>query len=385
MYKRQEVYLDNASTSFPKPKVMADAMYDYIINVGGNSGRGNYSNSYESNKLILLTREKIADFFNYNKSENVIFTNNITSSLNILIKGILKQNDHVISTTLEHNSVLRPLFECSNLLNVNVDLVNSSKDGFINPIDIKNKINKNTKLVIISHASNVVGSIQNIEEIGAICKENNIFFIIDTAQTAGMIKVDMQRCNANAIAFTGHKSLLGPQGIGGFIIDDSLNDECSSILSGGTGSLSHSLNQPNFLPDKFECGTLNSPGIVGLSNSIDFINKEGLETIYSKNFYLRSKLYEGMLNIDGIKLYGNTDFSKYTTCISFNYKSFDPAEVSYFLECNGIKTRSGLHCAPLAHKSIESYPGGTIRFSLGYFNTEEEIDYTLSILNNINI
>ena len=375
-----EVYLDNASTSFPKPKVMADAMYDYIINVGGNSGRGNYSNSYESNKLILLTREKIADFFNYNKSENVIFTNNITSSLNILIKGILKQNDHVISTTLEHNSVLRPLFECSNLLNVNVDLVNSSKDGFI-----KNKINKNTKLVIISHASNVVGSIQNIEEIGAICKENNIFFIIDTAQTAGMIKVDMQRCNANAIAFTGHKSLLGPQGIGGFIIDDSLNDECSSILSGGTGSLSHSLNQPNFLPDKFECGTLNSPGIVGLYNSIDFINKEGLETIYSKNFYLRSKLYEGMLNIDGIKLYGNTDFSKYTTCISFNYKSFDPAEVSYFLECNGIKTRSGLHCAPLAHKSIESYPGGTIRFSLGYFNTEEEIDYTLSILNNINI
>ena len=380
-----EVYLDNASTSFPKPKVMADAMYDYIINVGGNSGRGNYSNSYESNKLILLTREKIADFFNYNKSENVIFTNNITSSLNILIKGILKQNDHVISTTLEHNSVLRPLFECSNLLNVNVDLVNSSKDGFINPIDIKNKINKNTKLVIISHASNVVGSIQNIEEIGAICKENNIFFIIDTAQTAGMIKVDMQRCNANAIAFTGHKSLLGPQGIGGFIIDDSLNDECSSILSGGTGSLSHSLNQPNFLPDKFECGTLNSPGIVGLYNSIDFINKEGLETIYSKNFYLRSKLYEGMLNIDGIKLYGNTDFSKYTTCISFNYKNFDPAEVSYFLECNGIKTRSGLHCAPLAHKSIGSYPGGTIRFSLGYFNTEEEIDYTLSILNNINI
>ena len=380
-----EVYLDNASTSFPKPKIMADAMYDYIINVGGNSGRGNYSNSYESNKLVLLTREKIADFFNYNKSENVIFTNNITSSLNILIKGILKQNDHVISTTLEHNSVLRPLFECSNLLNINIDLVNSSKDGFINPIDIKNKINKNTKLVIVSHASNVIGSIQNIEEIGAICTENNIFFIVDTAQTAGMIKVDMHQCNANAIAFTGHKSLLGPQGIGGFIIDDSLNDACTSIFSGGTGSLSHSLTQPNFLPDKFECGTLNSPGIVGLSNSIDFINKEGLETIYSKNFYLRSKLYEGMLNIDGIKLYGNTDFSKYTTCISFNYKNFDPAEVSYFLECNGIKTRSGLHCAPLAHKSIGSYPGGTIRFSLGYFNTEEEIDYTLFILNNINI
>lgn len=378
-----EVYLDNASTTFPKPKSMADAMYNYIINIGGNSGRGNYSNSYECNKQILYTREKIAKLFNFDKSENVIFTNNITTSLNILIKGLLKSGDHVISSTIEHNSVLRPLFECSNLLNLDIDLIKASTDGFINPLEIENKINNKTKLVVISHASNVIGSIQDINKIGAICKKHNIFFIIDTAQTAGVINIDMKKCNADAIAFTGHKSLLGPQGIGGFIINDILNDTCSPILSGGTGSLSHALTQPDFLPDKFECGTLNAPGIIGLSASIDFINNEGLNTIREKNKYLRSKLYNGMKNIDGINIYGNDNFDMYTTCISFNYKDYDPAEVAYFLGCNGIKTRSGLHCAPLAHKSINSYPSGTIRFSVGYFNTDEEIEYTLSKLNNI--
>lgn len=377
-----DVYLDNASTSFPKPKVVADSIYDYITNIGGNTNRGNYSNSLEGNRILLSTRKLIADFFNFNSIENVIFTNNITMSLNILIKGILNKGDHVISSTMEHNSVLRPLNYCVKNKGVDLSLIQANNLGFIDVSSLKSLIKPNTKAVILSHASNVTGSIQNLIDVGNICKKHNLFFIIDTAQSAGTVNVDMKVLNANAIAFTGHKSLYGPQGIGGFIIDDKLNNICKPLLSGGTGSLSHSLSQPDFLPDKFECGTLNMLGIVGLNKAISFINNTGRETIKEKILFLRNKLYDGLSNIDGIKVFGSKNNS--TTCISFTYKDIDPSEVSFYLSENGIKTRAGLHCAPLAHKSIGSYPAGTSRLSLSYFNTIEEIDYTLSIINNLN-
>ena len=376
-----DVYLDNASTSFPKPKVVADSIYDYITNIGGNTNRGNYSNSLEGNRILLSTRKLIADFFNFNSIENVIFTNNITMSLNILIKGILNKGDHVISSTMEHNSVLRPLNYCVKNKGVDLSLIQANNLGFIDVSSLESLIKPNTKAVILSHASNVTGSIQNLIDVGNICKKHNLFFIIDTAQSAGTVNVDMKVLNANAIAFTGHKSLYGPQGIGGFIIDDKLNNICKPLLSGGTGSLSHSLSQPDFLPDKFECGTLNMLGIVGLNKAISFINNTGRETIKEKILFLRNKLYDGLSNIDGIKVFGSKNNS--TTCISFTYRNIDPSEVSFYLSENGIKTRAGLHCAPLAHKSIGSYPAGTSRLSLSYFNTIEEIDYTLSIINNL--
>ena len=376
-----DVYLDNASTSFPKPKVVADSIYDYITNIGGNTNRGNYSNSLEGNRILLSTRKLIADFFNFNSIENVIFTNNITMSLNILIKGILNKGDHVISSTMEHNSVLRPLNYCVKNKGVDLSLIQANNLGFIDVSSLESLIKPNTKAVILSHASNVTESIQNLIDVGNICKKHNLFFIIDTAQSAGTVNVDMKVLNANAIAFTGHKSLYGPQGIGGFIIDDKLNNICKPLLSGGTGSLSHSLSQPDFLPDKFECGTLNMLGIVGLNKAISFINNTGRETIKEKILFLRNKLYDGLSNIDGIKVFGSKNNS--TTCISFTYRNIDPSEVSFYLSENGIKTRAGLHCAPLAHKSIGSYPAGTSRLSLSYFNTIEEIDYTLSIINNL--
>lgn len=380
-----EIYLDNASTTFPKPKIVADSIYNYLVNIGGNANRGNYSNSLEGDKELFLAREKICDFFNFDKVSNVIFTNNVTSSLNILIRGLAKEGSHFISSTMDHNSTLRPLFDCKDNNGIELSLVEGDTKGFIDIAKLSELIQPNTRAIILSHGSNVTGSIQNLEAVGALCKKNNMFFIIDSAQTAGSRKIDMQKLNANAIAFTGHKSLLGPQGIGGFIIDDSLNSECTPLISGGTGSLSHLLHQPDFLPDKFESGTLNMPGIIGLSRAIDFINEVSLDEIHNKLHILRKKLIDGLLNINGITVYGDITCQKSTTCVSINYKDYDPAELSFYLSENGIKTRSGLHCAPLAHKSIGTFPGGTTRLSVGYFNTEEEIDYTLSVLNSIHL
>lgn len=379
-----KVYFDNASTTFPKPKIVANSIYNYLVNVGGNANRSYYSNALEANRELLSCRDKVANLFNFEKSSNVIFTNNITTSLNMLIKGLLNPKDHVISSTMEHNSTLRPLIDCKEKLNIELSLVEASKTGYISSDDILKNIKSNTKLVILSQASNVTGSVQDLKKIGSICSENNIFFIIDTAQSAGTIKVDMKELNASAIAFTGHKSLLGPQGIGGFILTDNLNDNCKHIISGGTGSLSHSLIQPDFLPDKFESGTLNMPGIIGLSNSIDFINNEGLTTISEKVRFLRKNLYNGLKNINNINVYGGDNNDLTTSCISINYKDVDPSEFSYYLDLNGIKTRSGLHCASLAHKSINTFPSGTVRLSLSYFNNIDEVNYVLSIINKFN-
>ena len=378
-----EIYLDNSSTTFPKPKEVIDSMYNYMLNIGGNSGRGNYSNSIKSNRLIFDARENICDFFGFNLPSNVIFTNNVTTSLNILIKGILKEGDHVITSSMEHNAVIRPLGMCEKLLNLKLDIINCTPEGFLNLDEFKNKINKKTKLVVITQASNVTGSIQDIKTIGQICKNNGVFFIVDSSQGAGVLDINMKDINANAIAFTGHKSLLGPQGIGGFIIDDRLNSQCSTLLQGGTGSLSYSLDQPDFLPDKFECGTLNIPGIVGLSASINYIKSVGINTIYEHNSNLLKYFLSELQNISKVKVYGDLSGNNSTTCVSINIENLDSSETGYYLDCEGIKTRCGLHCSPLAHKTIGTYPNGTVRLSLSYFTTKQEIDYTLSVINKI--
>ena len=249
----------------------------------------------------------------------------------------------------------------------------------------------------MTHASNVTGSIQPIKQIGDLCKKHGIFFILDSAQSAGVLDIDFkdlslsagviqtfQTLILSALAFTGHKSLLGPQGIGGFIIDDKLNEICNPLLLGGTGSLSHSLTQPDFLPDKFESGTLNIPGIIGLCEAIKFIKSEGLNTIYEHNSYLRSYLIAGILNIPNYKISGALDKKHGTSCVSITHSKLDISELSYILESDfNISNRSGLHCAPLAHKTIGTYPNGTVRLSLGYFNTLEEIKYTIDSLNKI--
>ncbi|MEG0857567.1 MAG: aminotransferase class V-fold PLP-dependent enzyme [Terrisporobacter sp.] len=378
------IYLDNASTTFPKPKSVADSMYNFLTNIGGNPGRSNHSNSLKTNRILYDSRELLANFFNFDSAENVIFTNNITTSLNTLINGIIKSGDHVITSSMEHNSVIRPLYQLKELLNIEIDIVPADIEGFINPNNILNLIKPNTKLVVLSQASNVTGSIQPIKEIGNICNSNNIYFILDSAQGAGVLKTDFKEMNLNALAFTGHKNLFGPQGIGGFIIDNKLNELCKPFIVGGTGSLSHSLSQPDFLPDKFESGTLNMPGIVGLYEGIKFINAEGLNTIYEHNKYLHSYFVKELLNINNICFYGDKTSLNSTTCISFNINNIDTSELSFELDNSyGIKNRSGLHCAPLAHKTVGSYPSGSVRLSISYFNNKAELDYTLKAISDI--
>lgn len=378
------IYLDNASTTFPKPKSVVDSIYSFLTNIGGNPGRSNHDNALNTNRLLLEARETISEFFNYPLLENVIFTNNITTSLNILINGSLNHGDHVITSSMEHNSVLRPLFNLQNNKIIDLDIIQANHFGFLSVDDIKKKLKVNTKMIILNQASNVNGSIQPIKEIGELCKKNNILFILDSAQGAGVLDIDFKALNLSALAFTGHKSLFGPQGIGGFIIDENLNNICKPSILGGTGSLSYSIEQPSFLPDKFESGTLNMPGIVGLMEGIKFINNEGINAIYEKNKFLRNLFISKISNMDNIILYEDINNNQYTSCISFNLKNMDTAELSFILDNDyGIKNRSGLHCAPLAHKSIGSFPSGTVRISISYFNNKSDIDYTIDCINKV--
>ncbi|MGL5616360.1 MAG: aminotransferase class V-fold PLP-dependent enzyme [Sarcina sp.] len=376
------IYLDNAATSFPKPIEVVNSISDYMINCGGNPSRGSSSLSLAGNRAIFTGRETIAEFFNFEKIENVIFTQNITMSLNIILRALIKDNWHVITSTMDHNSVLRPLNQLKKERNISLDIIEASKDGFIDPLKIKEKINENTKAIVLSHGSNLCGSIQPLKEIGAICKEKNIFFIVDSAQTAGIIPINIKELNINALAFTGHKSLFGPQGIGGFILDDKINEEMSILFSGGTGSSSYSLDQPLILPDKFESGTPNTPGIIGLTKGIEFIKKEGLNTIKEKEETLCKYALEKLLNMDSVTIYGSKDYRNRTSTIPFNLKNIDSSELGFALDSDfNIITRTGLHCAPLAHKTLGSFPNGSVRISLGYFNETKDIDFLIDALN----
>lgn len=369
------IYFDNAATTFPKPDSVVKAMFDYMSNQGGSANRGSSSTALQSSRAVYDCRYELAKFFNFPKSENVIFTNNITTSLNMLLLGIIKSGWHIITTSMEHNSVIRPLVKISEEVpDVELDIIKCNEEGFISVEKIKDRIKDNTKLIILTHASNLVGTIQPIEEIGKICKENNILFILDSAQTAGVVPIDMEKFNINGLAFTGHKSLLGPQGIGGFIIDDKLNSMCKNIFSGGTGSNSSLVEQPQDLPDKFEYGTLNTPGIIGLLEGIRFIEKEGIEKIKEKEEFLCQKAMDLLNEIPEIKIYGPMDSMKKTSTISFNIEGMDPEFTGFLLDNEfNITCRTGIHCTPLAHKTVGSYPMGSIRISLGYFNTLEEV------------
>jgi cysteine desulfurase family protein len=376
------VYLDNGATSFPKAPGVAQSISDYILNVGTNVNRGAYTASYKAENTLYETRELVCQLFNFEKPENVIFTKNITESLNILIKGLLRNGDHVIVSSMEHNAVMRPLNAVGNKIEYTKAKCNNL--GELDIKDFEKSFKPNTRAVVMTHASNVCGTILDLEKVGKICKEKGVYFIIDSAQTAGFLDIDFNKLNADAIGFTGHKSLLGPQGIGGFVISNSLVDEMDTFIEGGTGSLSDTEVQPDYMPDKFESGTLNIPGIYGLNASLKYLLKEGLNNVRDKELELLDKFIQGIYNIENIEIIGKKILEKRTGILSLDFTNKDNGIISHQLSRDfGIMTRCGMHCAPSAHKTLGTFPRGTVRFGLSHFNTLEEIEYTLDSIYKI--
>lgn len=370
----EKIYFDNGSTSWPKAPGVQEAVSELLKNGAFNINRGNYAGAYEVESVVLETRDQLVQLFHGTDSRNVIFTPGITYSLNYFIKGFLKNGDHVLVSGLEHNAVMRPL-EQMKLAGVDYDIVPVDEEGNLDPEDLRERIRINTKAVIMTHASNVCGTVVPIREIGSICKEYGLFFVVDTAQSAGTLPVDMQECQIDFLAFTAHKGLLGPQGIGGFLISERLDKKMEPYIAGGTGSQSDSLLMPDYLPDKYESGTMNLPGIIGLHASLDYIREQGLKAIHDKKMELTEYLLNEVKRIPQVRIVGRKDVQDRVAVVSLDFLTIDNAVAAFELEQEcGVMTRVGLHCAPAAHQSLHTFPQGTVRFAFSASNTFSEID-----------
>ena len=379
----KKIYFDNGSTSWPKAPGVAEAMSQLLLNGAFNINRGNYEGAYEVESIVYETRELLAELFHCPDSRNVIFTPGITHSLNYFIKGFLKPGDHVIVSGLEHNAVMRPLYQMSKR-GVSYDVAHTDSEGLVDIASVESLIRPETKAIVMTHASNVCGTVVPIKEIGTLCEENQIFFVVDSAQSAGTIEVNMQECKIDFLAFTGHKGLLGPQGIGGFLISDKLNRQMESFIAGGTGSISDSYEMPEHLPDKYESGTMNLPGIIGLHAALKYIKEVSLEKIHAKKMELAEYFISQIKNIPGVRIAGKQDTIDRVAVVAVDFMEWDNAMVAFDLEQEyGIMTRVGLHCAPLAHKTLNTYPQGVVRFAFSGSNTKEEIDICIEGLNKL--
>ncbi len=376
------IYFDNAATSWPKPPMVLREMRKCIKDYGANPGRGGHAMAIKASEKIYECRENLAKLFNILNPLCVSFTYNTTQAINLGIKGVVNAGSHVIITSMEHNSVLRPLKSMEEKLGVSITFLEANNKGEINTDDIKNHIMPNTKLILTIHASNVTGTVNQVEKIGEIARENNIIYMVDAAQTAGVYPIDVENMKIDILAFPGHKGLLGPQGTGGlYVREDILLD---TIIEGGTGSLSEEQYQPEIIPDRYESGTLNTPGIVGLNEGVKYILKNGVENIRRDETSLTQRLLEGLNDIKRVKVYGSTNLDTRVGVVSFNIDGKDCVQVCNELnEKYNIAARGGLHCAYLAHKSIETLHIGTVRFGIGIFNSKREVDKALKAISRM--
>jgi cysteine desulfurase/selenocysteine lyase len=372
------IYLDNAATSFPKPDAVWRAMERTLRDVGANPGRGGHRLSLEAGRIVMESREALAELFGIADAERIAFTANATEAINVALFGLLRPGDRVVTSTMEHNAVTRPLRALQER-GVTVVKVPADLRGFIDPAALRAACREKTRLVVLSHCSNVTGTLQPIEEVGPWCRREGILFLVDAAQSAGIFPLRVDELGIDLLAVPGHKGLLGPQGTGFLYVREGV--ELQPLIFGGTGSNSQSELPPQQMPERLEAGTLNTPGLAGLGAAAAFLRREGLNTVRDRESELMGRLIEGVREIRGIELYGPLEPHFHGGALSLNLAGRDPAEVGFLLDRDHeVCCRVGLHCAPDAHRTIGTFPRGTVRVSPGYFNTPEEIDHLVSAL-----
>jgi len=376
------IYLDNAATSFPKPEGVSAAMKTYMDQVGATINRSVYGSAQDAGLVTLQLRQRLKGLFRFPEPvTHVILTPGATWGLNMAIKGFLKPGDHCIVSSMEHNAVMRPLLQ---LEGITFDRIPCSREGLLDPADLEPLIRPNTKLLVLAHGSNVCGSVQDAEAVGEICRKHGIAFLLDAAQTAGHYPIDFEQFGLSALCVPGHKGLLGPSGIGALLMTDAFAKALDPIVAGGTGSASDSEYLPEYLPDRFESGTPNLPGIYGWEAALRFVEETGVEALRSHEMTLCQRFLDGLDSIAGAVLCGTGDVSRRVGVVSVDFLRQDNAEAAFCLENEfGILTRCGLHCAPSAHKTLDTFPRGTVRFSLGFANTEEDVDAALAAIRAI--
>lgn len=381
------IYLDQASTSIPKAPGVAQAMMDYLTMNGVNVNRGCYSSAYSAEEVIYETRQLLAELFHFSKCKNVIFTPNVTTSLNFILKGFLKPGDHILVSAMEHNAVMRPVVQLASS-GISFDRIPCRTDGSMILEKVEELIRPETKAIVTLHASNVCGTRMPLDALGEICQRHQLYFVVDSAQTAGIVPINMDKMHIDALAFTGHKGLRGPQGTGGFLVSQELAEQMEPLISGGTGSVSHTEEIPDFMPDRFESGTPNLPGIYGLHEALLYLKTHSLQAINEKELSLTGYFLEQLQALDDtgrhIRIIGKKDLTDRNAVVSIQTPEIDMSQVAWQLDNEyGVMTRVGLHCAPNAHKTLGTYPAGTIRFSFGPENTKNELDFAIQGLKKI--
>lgn len=377
------LYFDNAATSWPKPEATPAAMDRYLREIGASPGRSAHRLSLEAGRIVLEAREAVAQLLGADDPFRIVFTKNATEALNIVLRGLLKPGDHVITSSMEHNSVMRPL-RALEAEGVAVSVIPCSARGELDPGDIPTAIRPTTRAILLTHASNVTGTILPVREAGRIAREHGLILIVDAAQTAGAVPIAVEEMRIDLLAFTGHKALFGPPGTGGLYIKKGLETQIRPLMTGGTGSRSEFEEQPSFLPDKFESGTPNTIGLAGLGAGVSWILARGVAAIRTREELLTARFIGGLQGIPGVTLTGPVDPSSRTAVVSFNIAGLLPSEAALELdERFAIMARPGLHCAPAAHRTIGTFPRGTVRFGFGFFNTEAQIDTALEAIRNL--